>query len=411
MDGKAKGGSETPLAVSGEGMSGIRDFALASTPELHFGAGRLSVLPGKARTFGNRVLLVHGGRSFISSAYSEKLLHGFEEQAIKVRRVSIEHEPTPSAIDFAVQDSGDFSPDCVVAIGGGSVLDAGKAISAMLLLREPVREYLEGVGTKIHPGIKLPFIAVPTTSGTGSEATKNAVISEVGENGFKRSLRHNNFVPDLAIVDPLLTLSCPKATTAATGMDAFTQLLESYLSTSSNPITDALALEGLQRISRSLLHAWEVGEDEEARTDLALAAYLSGVTLANAGLGLVHGFASPLGALFNIPHGVVCSALMAPANKITVRKLRSSPEGNAALEKYARVGKIFAGNDNRSEEYYADFLVERIDQWTKQMEIPSLSECGVSAGDFNKIVATTDNKNNPVRLNAEEMWEVLEMAL
>ena len=202
-------------------------------------------------------------------------------------------------------------------------MDAGKAIAAMLPLHEPVKNYLEGVGTRSHPGVKLPFIAVPTTAGTGSEAAKNAVLSETGEKGYKRSLRHNNFVPNVAVIDPILTLSCPPATTAASGMDAFTQLLESYLSTAGNPITDALAYEGLRQVSGNLLHAFRSGDDLNARIGMALAAFLSGLTLTNAGLGLVHGFAASIGGYFPIAHGVICSSMMPAVNRVTVRRLRS----------------------------------------------------------------------------------------
>src|SRR5690606_22395692 len=224
-----------------------------------------------------------------SSDHGQKLWQRLHDETIEFRQYSVATEPTPSIVDAAVNEFGDFSPEVVVAIGGGSVLDAGKAISAMLPLKAGVREYLEGVGSRTHPGDKVPFIAVPTTSGTGSEATKNAVLSEVGERGFKRSLRHDRFVSDVAIVDPVLAVTCPKTVTATSGMDAFTQLLESYLSTAANPITDALALEGLRHVSRSLPLAVHDPGNLSARCGMALASYLSGITLANAGLGLVHG--------------------------------------------------------------------------------------------------------------------------
>ncbi|HET9487844.1 MAG TPA: iron-containing alcohol dehydrogenase, partial [Chryseosolibacter sp.] len=317
----------------------ITHFNFAATPSLFFGEGKLSVLQSVIKTFGSKILLVTGARSFLNSVHGDQLLQKLKESGIAVECYRIDREPTPSLVDAAVDQFSSYAPDCIVAIGGGSALDGGKAISAMLPLRTSVKDYLEGVGTKAHPGTKTPFIAIPTTSGTGSEATTNAVISETGTNGFKRSLRHYNFVPEIAIVDPLLTLSCSPETTAASGMDAFTQLAESYLSTAANPLTDALAYEGLRQIATSLKKSFDDGNSLEARTGMALASYLSGVTLANAGLGLVHGFASPIGGYFEIPHGTICSALMSPANKVTVRKLRSKKTNPGALKKYSNMGR------------------------------------------------------------------------
>lgn len=389
----------------------LREFTLATTPQLHFGAGKLSMLPSAIKAFGTKVLLVTGARSFLDTSGGRTLLQRLPEEGISVLQYKIEKEPSPSVIDAAVAAFSDEEPRCVVAIGGGSVLDAGKAISAMLLIRAPVRNYLEGVGTIAHPGMKIPFIAVPTTAGTGSEATKNAVISETGEHGYKRSLRHNNFVPNLAIVDPLLAASCPPSVTASSGMDAFTQLLESYLSTAATPFTDALAYEGLKHISASLREACEDGSNLEARTGMALAAYLSGITLANAGLGTVHGFASPLGGYFEIPHGVICSALMSPVNELTVRRLRSEKTSPEALKKYAAAGKLFAGADYRPDDYYVDFLLHVIGNLTKDLRIPRLSSFGVTSADFEKIVKGTDNKNNPVALNHDNMLEILNQVI
>ena len=386
----------------------INAFSFANTPQLYFGNGKISTLPSICKVFGSKILLITGARSFKSAAYSSVLLEQLDANGFAVELYTISKEPTPIMIDRAVNK---YAPDVVVAIGGGSVLDAGKAISAMLPLKDFVKHYLEGIGTQTHPGTKIPFIAIPTTSGTGSEATKNAVLSETGEHGYKKSLRHNNFVPNVAILDPSLTLNCPKPTTAASGMDAFTQLLESYLSTASNPMTDALALEGLKRISDSLLNAYHDGSDLNARTDMAMAAYLSGITLANAGLGLVHGFASSIGGYYEIPHGVICSSMMAATNKITVQKLRSEKSNNEALEKYATVGRLFSELQNKSCEYYTDSLLDLIDTWANEMSIPKLSEGGVTLNDVERIVENTDNKNNPVKLNKDEIEEVLKMAM
>jgi alcohol dehydrogenase class IV len=236
------------------------------------------------------------------------------------------------------------------------------------------------------------------------------VLSEIGEAGFKKSLRHNNFVPDVAIIDPTLTVSCPPSATAASGMDAFTQLLESYLSTAANPITDALAYKGLEQISNSLKICYRDATNLPARSAMALAAYLSGITLANAGLGLVHGFAGVIGGYYSIPHGVICSSLMTAVNKVTVRKLRLEKSNDEALAKYAAIGKMFAGTREKTDDFYIDFLLNTIESLAEEMKIPHLAQAGIQPEDFQKIVQATENKNNPVALRHDEMLEVLEMA-
>ncbi len=384
-------------------------FSLAAGPHLHFGSGKISVLPSTIKLFGPKILLITSTR-FTLTVYYQNLLDELQSEEITFEHFAVNGEPTPSVVDDAVKRFSKFVPDAVIAIGGGSVLDAGKAIAAMLPLNEPVKSYLEGVGRLHHPGAKVPFIAVPTTSGTGSEASKNAVLSEIGKNGYKKSLRHNNFVPNVAILDPVLMVSCPKPVTAASGMDAFTQLLESYLSTAANPVTDALAYEGLKRVSGSLRMAYQEGTNLNARAGMALASYLSGITLANAGLGLVHGFAGSIGGYFSIPHGVICSSLIASVNTVTVRKLRLEKSNDEALMKYAVVGKMFSGTETESRDYYTDFLLRTIESWTEEMNIPRLRQGGVRPTDFEKIAKATDNKNNPVALNREEMIEVLEMS-
>lgn len=386
-------------------------FTLAPAPLLYFGKGKISHLPGAIKNYGSKFLLVTGSSSFVSSDYFESLRNQFASLGLNFIHFRVEGEPTPAIVDDAVHLGVTFSPDVVVAIGGGSALDSGKAISAMIPIAESVKYYLEGVGSKTHSGAKVPFIAIPTTAGTGSEAARNAVLSETGPNGYKRSLRHNNFVPDVAIIDPTLTLSCPPETTSASGMDAFTQLLESYLSPAGNVITDAMALKGLTLISSSLIPAYENGSNLPARTGMALAAYLSGVTLTNAGLGLIHGFASAIGGYFPIAHGEICSALMAPVNKLTVRKLRLEND-TMALKKYATVGRIFSSAASQaSDNYYIDGLLDTIQSWTWKLKIPSLQKVGIAKKDFDSIVTATDNKNNPTPLTSEQMHEALELGM
>jgi alcohol dehydrogenase class IV len=289
------------------------------------------------------------------------------------------------------------------------VVDAGKAISAMLPCAGSVRSYLEVVGDREHPGEKLPFIAVPTTAGTGSEATKNAVLSSVGLDGFKASLRHDNFVPDLAVIDPELSLSCPADVSAACGMDAFCQLLESFVSTKASPLTDSLAIAGLRQAAGSLLAVCTTGAgDLGARASMAQASFLSGITLANAGLGVVHGFAAPIGGFFPIPHGVVCGSLLAPAVSITIAKLRVGERENApALEKFAAIGALVAGGAAGDVAGGCDALIDWLYRLAERLAIPRLSDYGVHASDCDRIIERAGSKNNPVPLNREEMRRIL----
>ena len=389
----------------------VRSFDFAANPKIIFGSGKIKLLPGLMERFGDTVLLITGEKSFLQSDHWDKLLLQFESARIHWNHYAIAGEPSPETVDDCVKKYRNSHVDVVVAIGGGSVMDGGKAVSAMLVQQGSVIDYLEGVGTKKPSGKKVPFIAVPTTAGTGSEATKNAVISKVGKNGFKKSLRHDNYVPDIALADPELTLSCPKEITAYSGMDAFTQLLESYVSTNANPVTDALAIQGVRKVRDGLERAVKNGNDLHARENMALAALLSGITLANAGLGTVHGFASSVGGMFDIPHGLVCARLMGPVNKLTIEKLRVSKDGTEGLYRYARIGKLFSENKNKTDEYYIDTLLNVIENWTTSLGLKGLSEYGIKKSDLPEIAAKTGNKYNPVPLSQDELTEALSMAL
>jgi alcohol dehydrogenase class IV len=386
----------------------VESFNFARLPVIIFGCRKISGLPGLIRRYGQTVLLVTGKSSFERAAQSAILLEGFEKENIKTRRTTVTGEPSPELVDEVVRRFADTSIDVVVSIGGGSVMDAGKAISAMLYRTESVKEFLEVVGDREHPGTKIPFIAIPTTAGTGSEATKNAVLSEVGSHGFKRSLRHDNFVPDVALVDPELTTGCPPEITAASGMDCFTQLTEAYLSTKSNEYTDALALAGIKAVKESLRRAYANGDDIEARSGMAFAALTSGICLANAGLGAVHGIAGTTGAMFNIPHGVVCGTLMASANEVTVRELRNSKKETVALRKYSTLGKIVSGKERGTEEYFQDAFIQYLHDLTESLELPLLGQYGLTRDDIIAVSSATDNKNNPVRFNEEQLLEIME---
>jgi len=389
----------------------VKPFRIAQLPLIDFGTGKVSGLPGLISSYGKSVLLVTGSRSFTASPAAARLSEHLAGKNVTINRVTVDQEPSPELIDKTVLKFMGNEPDVVVSIGGGSVIDAGKAISAMLGKENSVEEYLEVVGFKEHPGTKVPFIAVPTTSGTGSEATKNAVISRLGRDGFKRSLRHENLVPDVALVDPALTLSCPGNITAAAGMDCFTQLTEAWLSTKSNPYTDTLALDGLKAVNRSLVRSYTNGDDIQARSDMSYAALMSGICLANAGLGAVHGLAGTIGALFNIPHGVVCGTLMSAANEMNVRELRLNGAGDTTLIKYAVLGRIFADTTGKSDNYYIDFFLDCLRALTYILDLPKLSHFGITRNDLPGIASLSDVKNNPVNLSAARMTEILDQRL
>ena len=385
----------------------VNSFTLSKIPQILFGPGTREELPSIIKKYGNTVLIITGASSFKSSDLGKKLLDRLENEKLEIFRVRIIKEPSPSDVDEIVREYYHRNVNVVVAVGGGSALDTGKAVSAMLHSGENVRDYLEGVGTKVHSGIKLPFIAIPTTSGTGSETTNNAVISEVGEKGFKRSLRHSNFVPDYAIVDPELVLSCPAEITAASGMDAFSQLLESYLSNKACLLTDSLAIEGLKCVKRSLLKACSKGNNLEARSDMAYAAMISGITLSNAGLGVVHGFASSLGGYFDIPHGIACGTLMGIANRINVEVLFENEDDVFTLDKYVTAGRIFADATGRDDRYYAQTLVDYIEGLIKTLNLPRLGSFGVKTEHLDKLISSTSLKNNPVVLDKEDLKDII----
>ena len=382
-------------------------FQFSSLPKIIFGAGKRNELAAELKSRGNRVLLLTGSSSVHNSGHGDEIISAIKAANLEIKHEVIAHEPSPSLIDQIVDKHRQSGTQVVVAVGGGSVMDAGKAVSAMIPVGRSIRDYLEGVGEKKHPGHKIPFIAMPTTSGTGSEVTKNAVISEVGEDGFKKSLRHDNFIPELALIDPEMMLSCPAKLTAASGMDAFSQLLESYLSTKANPMTDALALQGLKQIKNNLLRAFLEGEQNlEARSGMALAAMFSGITLAHAGLGLVHGFASPLGGFYHIPHGVACGSLMAPVFATTIDNLLDQPE-HPAIKKLIIISKVFADFKYKQDMEYLQAFKEKLIHITSLLEMPLLSEYGLKEEGIQKVVDCTSHKYHPARLSNEQMVNAL----
>ncbi|MBL8668972.1 MAG: iron-containing alcohol dehydrogenase, partial [Rhodospirillales bacterium] len=325
----------------------IAPFTIARLPRIVFGEGALEGLPQEAAAFGRSALLVTGARSFRGGPHWPALCAGLRAAGFALQDIAVAGEPSPELVDEAVAAFAGKGIDLVIGIGGGSALDAAKAIAGLLPHRHSVMRHLEGVGPEDpYRGPSLPLILVPTTAGTGSEATKNAVLSRHGPASgpgaaFKKSFRDEQLVARIALVDPALLASCPREVVAANGMDAFTQLLESAVSIKANPLTDALCWSGIEAFAAGFFAALDGSDGASARAGrsrMAYAALLSGICLAQTGLGSVHGLASPLGAQFPIPHGVCCGTLVADATRINLRALRERTPQSPALAGYARAG-------------------------------------------------------------------------
>jgi alcohol dehydrogenase len=390
-------------------------FDLARLPRIEFGAGVFSLLPEKIASYGRRALIVTGARSFTGSAHWSRLRAALSDRGIAWELVQVAEEPSPQLVDQVVGRYRQASIDCVIGIGGGSALDAAKAIAGLLKPGNSVMDHLEGVGPELpYQGPATPFIAVPTTAGTGSEATKNAVLSVHGEKGFKKSFRDEKLMAAWALIDPDLLATCPPRVLAANGMDAFTQLLESYVSSKANPFMDTLALSGMERVRDALLPWYEGdGNAQEHRAGMAYAALLSGITLAHVGLGSVHGLASPLGAFFPIPHGVLCGTLVAEATRANIAAMKIREPGHPALGKYANAGRLLARKDLGDEEARSA-LVEMLEDWTHRLHLPRLGEYGITAADIPRIVAHSRGssmKTNPIVLSDEELAGILRARL
>jgi len=383
-------------------------FSIARLPRIEFGSGALARLPDIAAGYGHNLLLVTGLRSLDESGAGKRLFAQLAQRGLSWEQVRVSGEPSPEWIDATVAAWRKRPFDCVVGIGGGSALDAAKAIAGLLRPGNSVMEHLEGVGPELpYRGPAIPLIAVPTTAGTGSEATKNAVLSVPGH--FKKSFRDDRLVAEWAIVDPDLLATCPPELIAADGLDAFTQLLESFVSTRANPLTDALARSGIMA-AHTALPALHRQQSATARAQMAYASLLSGICLAQTGLGSVHGLASPLGAFFPIPHGVVCGTLVASATACNITALEAREPDNPALPRYAEVGRRFAMQKGLNGPDARRFLVDTLRRWELELALPRLSAYGIGQADLPRIVAASRGssmKTNPVELSDAELTEIL----
>jgi alcohol dehydrogenase class IV len=378
-------------------------FEFATAERIIFGPGSIHEIIDVASSMGNKCLVVTGKKGLRWS----QLLDRLRNKYIIPTLYSVSKEPTTQTITQGVSVAREHGCNCVIAIGGGSVIDTGKAIAALITNTGDLHDYLEVVG-KAMPLIKppVPYIAVPTTAGTGSEVTKNAVILSE-DHGVKVSLRSSFLLPRLVIVDPELTHSLPPDVTASTGLDALTQLLESYVSNSANPLTDSICREGLERAARSLIIAYKDGSNAAAREDMAMASLFSGIALANARLGAVHGFAAAAGGQCRVSHGLICASLLPHVVEMNIRALKKRTPDSYALMRFDEVARIITGKTSAR----ADDAIDWIHKLCSYMKVQPLSLIGIRQEFFPDIVAkagrASSMKGNPIVLTDEELTQIL----
>ncbi|HEV7992357.1 MAG TPA: iron-containing alcohol dehydrogenase [Gemmatimonadaceae bacterium] len=381
-------------------------FEFAAPSRIVFGVGKLHDVGALAAALGSRALVVESG-----SGRAEPLLTLLRERGVATSSFRVTAEPTTTLVERGAEHARTERCDVVVGFGGGSVIDAAKAIAALVTNRAPLREYLEVVG-KGRPLSEraAPFIAIPTTAGTGAEVTRNAVLM-VEEARVKVSLRSPLMLPAVALVDPALTYSLPPAVTASSGLDALTQCIEPFTSSQANPLADGIAREGIRRAASALRRAFHDGGDVGARGDMCITSLCGGLALANAKLGAVHGFAAPLGGMFPAPHGAVCARLLPRVAAMNVHALREREPHSPALERYDEVARLLTGTLYARAEDGVAWLRELVDE----LGIPPLSAYGVTVDDIPRVVAqarkASSMQGNPIVLTDDELSDVLGAAI
>jgi len=382
-------------------------FEFATATRIIFGPGRLRETGHLVSRMGNHALVVLG----VSGDLVLPFLEVLKSAKITVKIYSIPTEPTIQLVREGVNVARKENCDCVIGFGGGSAIDAGKAIAALCTNPGEVLDYLEVIGDGnplINP--PLPFIAIPTTAGTGAEVTRNAVLASP-EHRVKVSLRSPLMLPSLAVVDPELTFSLPPALTASTGLDALTQCIEPFVSSMANPLTDAICRDGISRAARSLKRAYERGNDIAVRVDMSLASLFGGLALANAKLGAVHGFAGVIGGMYpNAPHGVICGLLLPLVIRTNVQALQERTPDHPALARFTQVACLLTGDPSATS---TDGVIW-VSQLCDSLNLPPFSTCGIREADLPMIVENASRassmKGNPVQLTQDELTMILRNA-
>jgi len=378
-------------------------FEFATAGRIIFGPGTSREIAPLAEKMGKRAFVITGR----TTERAESLLEQLNKHEIEYVTFNVTSEPTATMAKKAIESARRGKSDIVIGIGGGSVLDTGKVVAAMLTNAGELDDYLEvvGLGRKITQR-PATYIAIATTAGTGAEVTRNAVLA-VPEHKVKVSMRSPMMLPCLSVVDPELTYSMPPAVTASTGLDALTQLMEAFVSNKANPMTDSICREGLKRAGRSLLKAYKNGGDKNAREDMALASLFSGLALANAGLGAVHGFAGPLGGMICAPHGVICARLLPVVMQANVEALQSRADTSPALGRYDEIAQLLTGNVKAK----AEDGLKWVQDICHKLKVPPLAEFGLKEQDFPAAVAkaqkSSSMKGNPIALTQDELLAIL----
>ena len=388
-------------------MQNPRRFEFATATRILFGPGVLRDVGVAAREFGRHAFVITGREA----RRTEQLLDLLAAEGVAASTFAVAGEPTTDAIIAATAQARAAGCDLVIGLGGGSPLDAAKAVSALLTNPGDLLDYLEVVG-QAQPLVRpaAPCVTIPTTAGTGAEVTRNAVLAAPAHQ-VKVSLRSPQMLPRLALVDPELTRDLPPSLTASTGLDALTQLIEPYVSSRSNPLTDGLCAEGIRRAARSLRRAYREGHCAAAREDMALASLFGGLALANSGLGAVHGFAAPIGGMFPAPHGAVCSALLPHVMAVNLQAAAARLPGGETLGRYTEVARLLTGDSTAT----AEDGVRWVRALVVELQIPGLRAYGVTLEHVPLLVEraarASSMKANPLPLTSGELTDILVRSL
>jgi len=380
------------------------DFSTSN--RIIFGSGEFRKIADLIKEWGHRAFVIRGK----NPTYGKAFFKIIEELDLEITYFEVDKEPDIALLASALQLARDKKCDFVIGFGGGAVIDTGKAVAALLNNDGELMDYLEVVGKGLpQKNLSKPYIAIPSTAGTGSEVTRNAVI-DVPDKKVKVSMRNAYMLPKIALVDPELTLDLPQNITASTGMDAFVQVIEPYVCNSPNPMVDMFCRDAIPRAAKNLLSAYQDGSNIKARENMAWVSLMGGLSLANAKLGAVHGFAGPIGGMFHAPHGAICACLLPAVMKVNIENLKKAVPESFSLKRYREIA-VWMTDDLKAD---VDDGIQFIENLYQNLKIARLNEIGITEKDFPSIVEKSKNsssmKGNPIQLPDEELLRILELS-